>query len=89
MNWNLLLLKLRTRNNQLLLWELFTDIHLWNISKKDFHFKLLNYNEHNHTNVFLDSLASTSLIPLILEPIRITGHSNTLIDNIFSNVRVT
>ena len=29
---------------------------------------------------------SNSLIPLILQPIRITSHSNTLIDNIFSNV---
>ena len=28
----------------------------------------------------------TYLQPLILQPTRITGHSNTLIDNIFSNV---
>ena len=35
---------------------------------------------------FLDSLASNSFIPLILQPTRITSHSNTLIDNIFSNV---
>ena len=47
---------------------------------------LLNYYEHNHTNEFLDSLASNSFIPLILQPTRITSHSNTLIDNIFSNV---
>ena len=55
---------------------------LENISKEqksifligDFNVNLLNYNEHN------------SLIPLILEPTRITSHSNTLIDNIFSNV---
>ena len=47
---------------------------------------LLNYNEHNQTNEFLDSLASNSFIPLILQPTRITSHSNTLIDNIFSNV---
>ena len=47
---------------------------------------LLNYNEHNQTNEFLDSLASNSFIPLILQPTRITCHSNTLIDNIFSNV---
>ena len=31
-------------------------------------------------------LASNSFIPLILQPTRITSHSNTLIDNIFSNV---
>ena len=42
--------------------------------------------EHNQTNEFLDSLASNSFIPLILQPTRITSHSNTLIDNIFSNV---
>ena len=46
---------------------------------------LLNYNEHNQTNEFLDSLASNSFIPLILQPTRITSHSNTFIDNIFSN----
>ena len=67
---------------------------LENISKEqksvfllgDFNVNLLNYNEHNKTNEFLDSLASTSFIPLILQPIRITGHSSTLIDIIFSNV---
>ena len=45
-----------------------------------------NYNEHNQKNDFLDSLASKLFIPLILQPTRIIGHSNTLIDNIFSNV---
>ena len=52
----------------------------------DFNINLLNYNEHNETNDFLDSLASNSFIPLILQPTRITSHSNTLTDNIFSNV---
>ena len=46
----------------------------------------MNYNYHNPTNEFLDSLASNSFIPLILQPTRITSHSNTLIDNIFSNI---
>ena len=67
---------------------------LENISKEqksifllgDFNVNLLNYNEHNQTNKFLDSLASNTFMPLILQPIRITSHSNTLIDNIFSNV---
>ena len=36
--------------------------------------------------IFLDSLVSNSFIPLILQPTRITSHSNILIDNIFSNV---
>ena len=46
----------------------------------------LNYNECNQINEFLDSLASNSNIPLILQPPRITSHCNTLIDNKFSNV---
>ena len=67
---------------------------LENISKEqksifllgDFNVNLLNYNEHNQTNGFLDSLAANSFIPLILQPTRITSHSNTPIDNIFLNV---
>ena len=67
---------------------------LENISKEqksilllgDFNVNLLNYNEHNQTNEFLDSIASNSFIPLILQPTRMTSHSNTLMDNIFSNV---
>ena len=49
---------------------------LENISKEqksmfplvDFNVNLLNYNEHNQTNEFLDSLASNSFISLILQP---------------------
>ena len=51
----------------------------------DFNINLLNYNDHQTTNDFLDSLASNSFIPYILHPTRITSHSKTLIDNIFSN----
>ena len=40
----------------------------------------------NPTNEFLDFLASNSIIPYILQSTRITNHSKTLIDNIFSNV---
>ena len=67
---------------------------LENISKEqksiflhgNFNVNLFNYNEHNQTNDFLDSLASNSIIPLILQPTRITSHSNILADNIFSNI---
>ena len=45
----------------------------------------MNYNEHNQTNEFLDSLTSNPFLPIILQPTRINSHSNTLIDNIFSN----
>ena len=51
----------------------------------NFNINLLNYNDHQPTNDFLDSLASNSFIPYILHPTRITNHSKTLIDNIFSN----
>ena len=66
---------------------------LENISKEqkfiflpgDFNVHLLNYNEHNQTNNFLDSLASNSFISLILQPGRITSHYSTLIENIFKH----
>ena len=53
---------------------------------RDFNINLLNYNAHQPTNDFLDSLASNSIIPYILQPTRLTSHSKTLIDNIFSNI---
>ena len=60
---------------------------LENISKEqksifllgDFNVNLLNYTEHN-------SLALNSFMSLILQLIIITSHSNSLIDNIFSNM---
>ena len=52
----------------------------------DFNINLLEYNEHQPTNKVLDSLASNSIIPYFLQPTRLTGHSKTLINNIFSNV---
>ena len=52
---------------------------------RDFNVNLLNCNEHNLTNEFLDLLASNSFIPLILQPTTIASQSNTLIGNIFSN----
>ena len=53
---------------------------------RDFNINLLNYNVHQPTNNFLDSLASNSTIPYIMQPTRLTSHSKTLIDNIFSNI---
>ena len=52
----------------------------------DININLLNYNEHQPTNEFLDSLAFNSIIPYILQPASLTSHSKALIDNIFSNV---
>ena len=47
---------------------------------------MLNYNEDQLTNEFLDFLASNSIISYILQPTRLTSHSKTLNDHIFSNV---
>ena len=46
----------------------------------------MHYNEHKPTNEFLDSLASNSYLPYIIQFSRDASHSKTLIDNIFSNV---
>ena len=46
----------------------------------------MNYNDHQLTNDFLDSLVSNSFIPYVLHHTRTTSHSKTLIDNIFSNL---
>ena len=46
----------------------------------------MHYNAHKPTNEFLDSLASNSYLPYIIQPSQHTSHTRTLIDNIFSNV---
>ena len=52
----------------------------------DFDVNALNYNDHNPTNEFLDSLASNSFVPYILQLTRLPSHSKTLTDNVFSNI---
>ena len=52
----------------------------------DFSIDLLNYNDHQPTNEFLDSLASNLFLPYILQPTRLTSQPKTLIGNVFSNV---
>ena len=52
----------------------------------DFNVDLLKCEQHKATNEFLDlSLSSNMFFPHIVQPNRITSHSKTLIDNIFSN----
>ena len=51
----------------------------------DFNLNLLNNQNHNATGEFLDGLYSHLFFPLIKLPSRITSHTATLIDNIFSN----
>ena len=50
----------------------------------DLHINLLNYDDKNAAN-FLDTMFSYSYLPFINTPTRVTGHSKTLIDNIFYN----
>ena len=52
----------------------------------DFNIDLMHYSEHKPTNEFLDSFASNSYSPYIIQARRHTSHSRTLTDNIFSNV---
>ena len=51
----------------------------------DFNINILNANSHVPTNDFIDLMYSNGFYPLISKPTRITSHSATLIDNIFSN----
>ena len=51
----------------------------------DFYVNLLNYNTHNYTNEFMNNMISHYLLPQILHSTRVTDHSTTVIDNIFSN----
>ena len=52
----------------------------------DFNIDLLKYESHNCTNDFINSLVSHSFLRYILQPTRVTDHSSTIIDNIFSNI---
>ena len=53
----------------------------------DFNINLLQYETHSHVREFVDKMYSVSLIPKILAPTRLTCHTKTLIDNIFTNVQ--
>ena len=47
---------------------------------------MLNYDEERPAENFLDSFASSCLLPYIPQPTRLTRHSKTIIDNIFCNL---
>ena len=51
----------------------------------DFNFNLLNYESHNDSNEFINFMVSHHLLPHILQPTRVTDHSATIINNIFTN----
>ena len=51
----------------------------------DFNIDLLKSESCDFASRFLEQLLTSSYIPLILKPTRITQHTATLIDNIFTN----
>ena len=50
----------------------------------DFNIDLLKYETNNNSSEFLDIIYSSSLIPRLTSPTRISPRSKTLIDNIFT-----
>ncbi len=52
----------------------------------DYNIDLLNAKKHKSTEEFVDVMFSMCLFPKITKPSRITSHSATLIDNIFTNI---
>jgi len=71
--------------------NLYNIIEIINREKKDcylmgdYNIDLLKINTQNNTKDFLDNMTASGFVPLISKPTRITEHSATLIDNIFSN----
>ena len=51
----------------------------------DINIDLLKYSDHLKTNEYLENIFSHGYIPLITKPSRITTHSATLIDHIYTN----
>ncbi len=51
----------------------------------DFNINLFNSDTHNPTSEFITTMYSKNLFPFIRTLTRITTHSPTLIDNIFTN----
>ena len=51
----------------------------------DFNIDLLKVNIHAKTNEFVNDVISQGFLPKITRPTRITPHSATLIDHIYSN----
>ena len=52
----------------------------------DFNIDLLQYESLSYTNDFLNTMSSNSFLTYIHQPTRATNQSETVIDNIFSNI---
>ena len=51
----------------------------------DFNIDLLQYETHSPTEQYVNMLFSNAFYPIITKPTRITSHSATLIDHIYTN----
>ena len=51
----------------------------------DFNIDLLKFQRHNKTKYFIELILTTLYLPVITKPTRITDHSATLLDQIYSN----
>ena len=51
----------------------------------DFNINLMNYSSHQDSCDFINNMYANSFIPLINRPTRVTEHSATLIDHIYTN----
>ena len=52
----------------------------------DFNINLFNYNSSTPITNYVNFLFSQQFLPYIIHPSRVSAHSSTLIDNIFSNI---
>ena len=52
----------------------------------DFNLNLLNYGSHASTTNFVSLFLSQHFLPFVVNPTRVSDHSSTIIDNIFSNI---
>ena len=51
----------------------------------DMNINFLKFNEHAQTEEFLDMLYANNILPIITKPTRLTDHTATLIDHIYTN----
>ena len=54
----------------------------------DINIDFMKYCSHSKTEDYLDMLYSYNFIPLITKPTRITDHTSTLIDHIYTNAPI-
>ena len=52
---------------------------------RDMNINFLKFNEHAQTEEFLDMLYANNILPIITKPTRLTDHTATLIDHIYTN----